>query len=37
VIDDALRAMTATVAEIDRMARVDRVHAIVRHYLEALP
>ena len=32
----ALRAKVATPAEIDRMARVDRVQAIVRPYLEAL-
>jgi predicted transcriptional regulator of viral defense system len=32
----ALRAKAATAAEIDRMARVDRVQAIVRPYLEAL-
>jgi hypothetical protein len=37
---DALRramgARAATPAEIDRMARIDRVQAVIRPYLEAL-
>jgi predicted transcriptional regulator of viral defense system len=35
-LKQALRSKVATPAEIDRMARVDRVQAIVRPYLEAL-
>ena len=35
-LKQVLRARAATVAEIDRMARVDRVQAVIRPYLEAL-
>ena len=35
-LKETLRTKSATPAEIDRMARVDRVQAIVRPYLEAL-
>lgn len=35
-LKESLRTKAATPAEIDRMARVDRVQAIVRPYLEAL-
>jgi predicted transcriptional regulator of viral defense system len=35
-LKQALRTGSATPAEIDRMARVDRVQAVIRPYLEAL-
>lgn len=35
-LKQALQRKAATPAEIDRMARVDRVQAIIRPYLEAL-
>jgi hypothetical protein len=35
-LKQALRSGATTPAEIDRMARVDRVRAILRSYLEAL-
>lgn len=35
-LKQALRARAATPAEIDRMARVDRVQVVIRPYLEAL-
>ncbi len=35
-LKQALARRAATPAEIDRMARVDRVQAVIRPYLEAL-